>query len=175
MKGSKVPKSASMGRKVHFREVQKFTQLWIWLLLGFVAAVTWYMFIVQIFLGTPVGNNPASDPAVWIILIVFGITFPLFFTTLKLTVEVWDEGVMINFFPIKKRFVRFEEIEKAEAMKYKPIRQYGGWGIRLGRGGNAYNVSGNKGVRIELTDGTHVMVGSQKAKELESAIKNAMK
>lgn len=161
-------------KRPHFREVQKFTKIWIWLLLGFVAAVTWYMFIQQVLMGIPVGNNPASNMVVWIILIVFGITFPLFFTTLKLTVEVWDKGVMISFFPIKKRFVRFEEIEKAEAIKYNPIRQYGGWGIRMGWGGNAYNVSGNEGVRLDLTDGKHIMVGSQRSKELEKAIKKAM-
>ena len=160
--------------KPHFREIQKFTQIWLWLLLGFVAAVTWYMFIQQILMGIPVGNNPAPDPAVWVILIIFGITFPLFFTAVKLTVKVREEGVMINFFPIMKKLVRFEEIETAKAIKYSPIRQYGGWGMKLGRGGNAYNISGNEGVRLDLTSGKHIMIGSQRAKELEKAIKKAM-
>lgn len=160
--------------KPHFREVQKFTQIWIWLLLGFVAAVVWYMLIVQIFLGTPVGNNPAPDQVVWIILIVFGIALPLFLGSLKLKTEVWNRGIVINFFPIQNKLVSFDEIEKVEAIKYNPIRKYGGWGIKIGRGGRVYSISGNMGVRLDLTNGKHIMIGSHRAKELEKAIKKAM-
>jgi hypothetical protein len=35
----------------------------------------------------------------------------------------------------------------------------------------AYNVSGNRGVEVELTDGRTVMVGSQRADELAGALR----
>ena len=46
-------------------------------------------------------------------------------------------------------------------------------GIRYGFKGKAYNVSGNKGVKIFLKNGTNIMFGSQKHKELSKALKGA--
>ena len=38
--------------------------------------------------------------------------------------------------------------------------------------GIAYNVRGNKGVQLEFNDGKKVLIGSQRAKELEKAIRS---
>ena len=64
----------------------------------------------------------------------------------------------------------FDSIEKAEAHSYSPLRDYGGWGIRYGGKGKAYNVSGNKGVLLMLKDGKNVLIGSQNHEGLCSAI-----
>ena len=61
-----------------------------------------------------------------------------------------------------------------EARTYRPILEYGGWGIRytMGRGW-AYNVSGNQGVQLELASGKRILIGSQRAEELARAIGEA--
>jgi hypothetical protein len=71
----------------------------------------------------------------------------------------------------RAKHIPFSEIRKAEAVTYRPIRDYGGWGIRSGPEGWAYNVRGNRGVRIEYQDGNKFLIGSQKAEELEQAIR----
>jgi hypothetical protein len=53
------------------------------------------------------------------------------------------------------------------------LRDYGGWGIRKGRSGWAYNVSGDRGVRLTYTDGETLLIGSQRADELAKAIEVA--
>jgi hypothetical protein len=53
---------------------------------------------------------------------------------------------------------------------YRPIRDYGGWGIRYGRNGKAYNVSGNRGVMLEFSHGQKLLIGSQKPGDLANAI-----
>jgi len=68
-----------------------------------------------------------------------------------------------------------EDIEKFKALEYSPLKEYGGWGIKYGFKGKAYNVSGNKGVKIFLNNGTNIMFGSQKHLELAKALKNAHK
>jgi len=62
--------------------------------------------------------------------------------------EVRDDGVYFRFFPLHLSFHRIglEEIVRFEVQTYRPIRDYGGWGIRYGWKGKAYNVSGNRGV-----------------------------
>ena len=51
-------------------------------------------------------------------------------------------------------------------MTYSPLAEYGGWGIKWGRSGLALNARGDRGVRLTLTDGRRVLVGSQRPEEL---------
>ena len=60
-------------------------------------------------------------------------------------------------------------------MEYSPLKEYGGWGIKFGFKGKAYNVSGNKGVKIFLKNGLNIMFGSQKHKDLAKALKSVRK
>ena len=75
----------------------------------------------------------------------------------------------------KSHTIKIEDIEKFKAMSYSPLKEYGGWGIRFGFKGKAYNVSGNKGVKVFLKNDTNIMFGSQKYKELEKTLKKIKK
>ncbi len=153
-----------------FREVQRFRQLWIWLLILGVAAMQWYGWVQQILLGQPFGDNPGPDWMVWLFWVLFGIGLPLFFLWLCLVVEVNDEGVWLRFIPLTRRLIRFADIERCEAVDYQPLRQYGGWGVRGFSSNRAYNVSGRQGVRLTLRNGDVVLIGSQRAADLALAI-----
>ena len=56
--------------------------------------------------------------------------------------------------PYEKR-IPLADVLRAEAVRYRPIRQFGGWGIRWGRfGGQAtsvYSIRGNEGVLLVLS------------------------
>lgn len=86
----------------------------------------------------------------------------MFMYSAGLDTEVRDYGVSIRFRPFHRKWVvfGFGGIRNAEACTYRPLRDYGGWGIRYGKMGKAYNVSGNKGVMLTLTDGKMVLIGS---------------
>ena len=88
-----------------------------------------------------------------------------------LETEVRGDGVHVRFFPFHLSFrkIPLENVVKVEARSYRPIREYGGWGIRCGRRGRAYNMSGNLGVRIDYADGRHLLIGSRRAEELAEA------
>jgi hypothetical protein len=90
---------------------------------------------------------------------------------MELRVTVTPEAVRIHMAPFFKRTIARADIAGAEARTYSPIREYGGWGLRLGPRGWAYNVSGNRGVELTLASGKHVMIGSPRAEELEAAIR----
>ena len=163
-----------------YREVQRYRQPWIWvMMLGSCGLVVWlfgYGMVQQLVLGRPWGNQPMSDVGLTIAFIVtLAITggLLLLFWWMQLIVEVREDGIFLHFKPMKRRTVRFEEIESVEPCQYRPIVEYGGWGIRRGRKGWAYNVSGNKGVRVEFHDGKHLLIGSQRPAELAAAIDRA--
>jgi hypothetical protein len=158
-----------------FSETQGFTQVWLWALVILVAAIGWWAFVYQIVLGHEFGTHPAPDPLLWIIFILFGIGFPFFFRSLKLVTELRDDHIYLRYFPIYRRRIPYRDIQSAWARQYRPIAEYGGWGIRWSpTNGMAYNVSGNMGVQLELTNGRKLLIGSQRADKLEQAIKSRM-
>ncbi len=165
---------------VLFREVQKMDQLWVRLVVGITVVISWYGAYQQLFLRKPFGNNPAPDWMIIVFLLVFGVIFPLFFYSLKLITEVRKEGLYIRFYPFHFSFIFFpiRNIQSYEVLTYNPIRDYGGWGIRYGLKGTAYNAKGNRGVCFEFTGGSKVkklMVGSQVPEKLSEAVSRAIK
>ena len=92
---------------------------------------------------------------------------------LRLSVRLDAEGLHIRFFPLVNRHIPLDQITRWEARTYRPILEYGGWGIRCGWKGMAYNVSGNQGVQLELANGKRILIGSQRAEELAKAIGEA--
>lgn len=92
----------------------------------------------------------------------------------KLITDVQTDGVYLRFFPVYSRTIALNDIVTFEALKYRPLVEYGGWDMRFGRyNKRAYTMGGNKGVELELTDGTRLLVGSQRPEELASAVTTA--
>ena len=156
-----------------FKEEQRFRQWWLLVIVFATSALPWIGFFYQIVLGNKFGNNPAPDILIIIIWILFGIGFPLLFLSARLVTEIREDGIYIKFFPFhfNYKFFAFEEIESFEEREYRPIYEYGGWGIRYGFGGIAYNVSGNKGVQLIMKNKKKILIGSQKSHEFYKAIK----
>ena len=130
-----------------FHEEQRFTQAWIWLVVLALAGLSWWALVTQILLDEPFGDDPASEWVLWIGWLAFGIGFPVFIGSLKLTVSVSYERVLIRFRPLVRRPIPLSEICHSAERTYRPLREYGGWGIRGWGAKRAYNVSGNRASR----------------------------
>lgn len=95
---------------------------------------------------------------------------------LRMTTEVAPTGLRVWFgwIPTYRRVIAISTIQKIEVVTYRPIADYGGWGIRLGRDGvRVLSARGNQGVRIELVDGSRFLIGSQLPEELARALEQA--
>ncbi|MDD1705801.1 MAG: DUF6141 family protein [Methanoregulaceae archaeon] len=160
-----------------FREIQRFRQIWIWILIGGIAGIAWYSLFRQIIIGEPFGSNPAPDAGVMVIFIIFGIIFPVWFLVMKLEIQVTSTILRFRMVPLhmKWREVPFGNIADVVAVIYRPIREYGGWGIRFGRKGIAYNVSGDRGVQVTLKNGKSFLLGSGRAEELAIVLRSRIK
>ena len=164
----------------YFEEEQRFRQPWIWaiVLLSVVGllVVFGYGLVEQLVLKEPFGDNPASDTGLIIAavttFVVGGGTTLLLYKT-KLVTKLDSNCLHIVFSPLRRRDIPLSDIAHWEARTYNPIRDYGGWGIKVGRRGRAYNVSGNRGVELELTNGKKLLIGSQRSEELSAAISRA--
>jgi len=159
-----------------YREVQYFRQIWLWILLFSISLITIWGMVQQLFLGKPFGNNPAPDTVLIVIVIIFGFGFPYVFYKMNLTTEVRSDGIYYRFFPLHLSFheIRLEDLVEYEVRAYSALKDYGGWGIRYGRRGKAYNVSGNRGVQLKFSNGGRLLFGSQKPEEFAKAINLAL-
>ena len=155
-----------------YREVQQFRQVWIWVAVSALAGLVWYPAVRQLLLHRPLGGIPMPVIPLVIFWFIFGIGLPALFFFGRLVTEVRDDGIYICFSPFHWTFRRiaFTEVKESQVRTCRPIREYGGWGIRYGSTGKAYNVSGDRGVQIELLNGNRLFIGSQRAEQLWRAI-----
>ena len=106
--------------------------------------------------------------------LVMVIVFFLF----QMTTEVIPThlGVWFGWVPTYRRIVPIASIRKIEVVTFRPIVDYGCWGIRSGRDGERVLIArGNRGVRLELTDGSRLLIGSQRPEALATALEHAMR
>lgn len=142
-----------MKNETLFTEKQRFTQWWLWLIMILAVAFAFYY------------EESTLEMAVALII-------PIFLFVLNLETEISKEGISIRFFPfhLKKKFFSWDEIAKAEVREYSPLLEYGGWGIRKGKSGVAYNVKGNMGLQLVLKSGKKILIGTQKTEELKQIL-----
>jgi hypothetical protein len=165
-----------MNDEIIFQERQRFRQWWLWALLLSVDALFLYGVYVQIIRGGHFGTNPGSDAgllaATGMVLLVSVIML-----NFRLDSQIRKDGICFRFFPFHWafRFYPWDKLSKSFVRQYNPIGEYGGWGLRFGMfgKGRAYNVSGNKGIQLVLTDGKRILIGTGKPDEAKAALKKA--
>jgi hypothetical protein len=151
-----------------FREEQYFD----WRVYAMIASVEFFTALgllhgrawsTELFLGLVVGTG----------LLLFLAVFLLHMTT---EVTPTDVRVWFGWVPVYRRVVPLEGIRRGEPATFRPIADYGFWGIRSGRDGErALIARGNRGVRLELADGSLLLIGSQRPDELAQALQNALR
>jgi hypothetical protein len=152
-----------------FREQQKFSP---WLRTGvfFSVAITVAVLAFAEARQGMIGQPSSILSLLAGILLMLAIT--ALFWNLRLETEVRADGLYVRFFPFHLRYKKFtpQELSEHYARQYRPLLEYGGWGIKYGRKGWAYNVSGNMGVQLVFKNGKKLLIGSQKAQELAEAM-----
>ena len=171
--------------KVKYKEEQKFGSPALIAAMGVLYSgaigFLFYGIYNQIILGNPVGDEPMSDNGLFImtalILLVLSVSAYLLFGS-KLTIKITSEDISVTFKPfINKPVVfRVSEIDRYEIRKYKPIKEYGSWGVKVGlkKYGRAYNVRGNIGLQLYLKNGIKVLLGTQRQEAIAHAMKKMM-
>lgn len=156
-----------VGDVPHYRETQTASDWWLYKLTIVVTAVG---------MGSS-GIGSFRTGALWMGLLCFGLGLIMaaFIWALRLETVVRRDAVYSRVWPLHLSFRKFAwgDMDRHEAVTYRPIRDYGGWGIRLGKEGWAYNMYGKRGVLLHLRSGKTQLIGSQRPEELAAAITRA--
>lgn len=154
--------------KIEFKEEQKFTQRWLWLILIGTGLIPLYGIYKQLILKEQFRDYPMSDSGL-IILSIFMFSLIALFLFMRLKTEIDQKEIRMNFFPFVKKRISWKEVKSTEVVNYGFV---GGVGIRLWtKYGTVYNIKGNQGLAIELLNGKKLLIGTQKANELTEILK----
>jgi hypothetical protein len=157
---------ASSDSRAVFREVQHFPLRRIAVALASPPCFMLGLLIWQVVLGHTWGKHPMSNADVigWT---VFLWLIYLRLITVRLVTEVRQGELIVRMRGLwRLRRVPLDHIQSVETITHDITRDYGGYGIRTIRGGKAYVARGDRGVRVTLTGGEKVVVGSQRPDEL---------
>lgn len=160
----------SRARDVAFEEVQPLRQPRLLITLAVPPAVMALAAIWQAGFGHPLGQHPISNGALigWTVFLWL-VYWRL--VSVKLVTRVDGGEVSVKMRGIwRARRVPRDQIASAAVLSFDPMRDFGGRGIRSIRNGKAYIAQGNRGVRLQLTTGEAVVIGSARPEELKSAL-----
>jgi len=170
-------------KKVLFKEEQRFNQWWLWLIIISATLISTVPFMIGIYtqevLGKPWGNNPGSTVLLVFVLILdlvlmLGIIW--LFLKMSLQVEISEGGLHYKFPPllVKWETIAKEEIGSFTVRTYRPVSEFGGWGIKGSSRKKAFNISGNIGLELVLKNGRKVLFGTQKSQAIKYAMEKMM-
>ncbi len=152
-----------------FSESQRFRQWWLWVILALALIVPLILTYVGI-------SSTHQKPEMKDLLIGISLPISIFVWVLlmRLDVDIDATGIKYRFvgFHFRQFEIDWNEINKAYIREYSPIKEYGGWGLRVGLGGigKAYNVSGNIGLQLELKTGKKVLFGTQRPDDIKALL-----
>ena len=157
-----------------FLEEQKFTQLWLHILL-IISFIVTTAITVNKYIESNTDNN---DELVELIIVVGSLLLVyLLIFSLKLKTRIDENGFKFRFIPFHftAKSINWNEIERVYTRKYDAISEYGGWGMKGGMfwrksKGVAYNVKGDIGLQLELKNGKKILIGTQKEDEVKRVL-----
>ena len=159
-----------------FEETQRFNQPWLWIVIVGVSLLVIVQVPISLIYAAGEDPLPTSSILAIIFSLVFAVGLNALFIYSRLITRIDKNGVGITFKPFfnKEKIIRWAEVEKVFVRKYKPLWEYGGWGIRNRWNSKAYNTSGNIGLQLILKTGKKVLIGTQESEEMESFLKKCI-
>lgn len=151
---------------------------WAWwvhfLIIGLFFGIPVFVLLPEALKGVAGGMHAIEPSILFLLFLVLPVLFYAFLGQLR--VRVTDRGVEAAWGlseAFKKRFP-FEEIVDAEGVTYSPLREFGGWGIRIGFGKKrAWTTRGNRALVLHLTDETRFYLSSERPERFLVSIRSA--
>ncbi|MEZ7494999.1 hypothetical protein QO206_05845 [Leeuwenhoekiella aequorea] len=154
-----------------FKEIQRFDQWWLRLLLIVILCIAISPLVMDY--DTLILSRFELASVILSILVILGL-FIGFWYIFKLETTIDETGVTYRFVPfhIKSRFRSWAEIKSATVRKYNPIREYGGWGYRISfTKRKALTTKGNRGIQLVFQDGNELLLGTQHPDKIIAILK----
>jgi len=162
--------------RVIFKEQQRFSNWILWMLLISMAVGVWFWLIATVVLstGSASGSEDSIAPVWFVVLIwlVIGIILPGFVFMLRFDLQIENGEIIFQYFPfqLKPKRLSIKEIQNYKIVRYDPLGDYGGWGVRKKANTIGYITSSDRSVTVLVDDEMQLAFGTDQPKELYLAI-----
>lgn len=150
-----------------FKETQKFNQAWVWIIAIVPIVMVLAEFSIIIYKQEKI---EITDLVVFPIVIAILVLMLIWLKLIRLETFISKEFISFHYkgLMLKPKVIYWNEILSSEVIKYDPLWEYGGWGIKYSfKRGWCYNVAGDNGLRIQLKSGKSILLGTQQPDELK--------
>ena len=149
--------------KVVFQEIQRFRQIWIWvLILGISTFSIGSLFFLED--KAPLTLMDLAFPIGMVLLL------NVLFLSFTLSTRMEEDSLSYRFFPFTRwRTFRNEEVETIDLVEYNGLWEYGGWGIKWNGDTWSYTTGGKWGIIVKTTN-KKFLLGTQKPEEVRQVI-----
>jgi hypothetical protein len=160
----------------YFSEKQKFDQTWLIALLVVTTilpiAINLAFFVLPYETFDSMGSLVTMiDELIYFVLL--GSFTILILFVFKLETYIDQTGLYYRLYPLNRKYHHKtkHDIVEYTSKEYRPIGEFGGWGIRYGnKRTKAYTTSGKKGIFFKLKDGKNLLIGTKKPDEFIKAL-----
>lgn len=120
--------------------------------------------------------NPPSDGPVGSALIAavlsLGILVELVFGGVK--IELFSDKIRVSLGRVGwiRKVVPFDTIARVEPVQYRPIKEFGGWGVRGFGKKQAWTARGNRALVLHRTDGSQLYLGHSHPERLAERVRS---
>jgi len=145
-----------------FKEIQRIDSLWPLLILAVTLVINWILYF----------RLHESNLDFFYISVSTAMLLSGILVLTKLTTRIDKDGIYFRLFPfqLSSRQIHWHEIASVEIRNYKPISEFGGWGLRWSRDGKAYTVRGSEGIQLRLKDKKRILIGTQRPNEAKEVV-----
>lgn len=155
-----------------FQETQRFNQWWLKILKLMMLGLIIYLCYQWFYLEKQANSIAADDTTGQLVVIGTLLLTSGLFYILRLRTSIDERGIHYQFIPFhfKVKTTTWNNIEACFTRTYEPIKEFGGWGYRIGFKGQALNVKGTKGIQLVFKNGKKLLIGTQNPEEAQRVI-----
>ncbi len=137
----------------------------------------WWLNVVIVVSGAGLaaGGISVYKESPWLAAVMLVVAAFLFALFGGMRTSLANEKIELRMGVFRLLRMRIADIASAEVHNFAPLRDFGGYGIRFGRGGvKAFFERGNRGVLLTAASGKKYLVGSDHPERLAAAINATM-
>lgn len=154
---------AKTPRHTEFEALAPWARILTW---GAVASATWGL------LTNPPGEGMLASVIIASV-VSLGVLVELVFGGLR--VDLFTDSMRVSLGRVGwiKKTIRYDEIERLDPVTYKPLREFGGWGVRGFGDKQAWTARGNRALVLHRRDGSQLYVGHSQPERLAERVRGA--
>jgi hypothetical protein len=141
---------------------------------GFALAIFWGAILLACYPIVAGWDHELPPAARWTIVagvVACSVLVQALLGGLTVRVEATRLVVHLGSVPLVRRSVPYAEVLAIESVAYRPIAEFGGWGVRgLGRR-KAWTARGDRAVKLSLSGERELLIGSDHPQRLEERIR----